>query len=124
MVSCTCSVGACSVRPMSGSDGRYMSIDSGPSAVRNDSNKVSANVPGANIQSCSALVDRRRLTSLAQDRRRVDAENLVAIGRGEIKRADVPHAIEHAHVIRIIAAQEDAIGADGGDQEFDGGLRV
>src|SRR6516165_10012568 len=34
---------------MSGSDGRYMSIDSGPSAVRSDSNKVSANVPGRSI---------------------------------------------------------------------------
>ena len=43
-------VGACSARPMSGSDGRYMSIDSGPSAVRNDSNKVSANVPGRSIR--------------------------------------------------------------------------
>src|ERR1700691_4142164 len=106
MVSGTCSVGACSVRPMSGSDGKYMSIDSGPSAVKNDSNKVSANVPGVNIQWCSASLDRCRLTLLAQDRRRVTTENFVAVGGGDGERADVPHAIQHAHVIGIIAAEE------------------
>jgi len=34
---------------VSGSDGRYMSIDSGPSAVKNDSSRVSANVPGRSM---------------------------------------------------------------------------
>src|SRR5271170_4153735 len=122
MVNCTCSVGAWSVRPMSGSDGRYMSIDSGPSAVRNDSNKVSANVPGVSIQWCSASLDRCRLPLLAQNRRRVSAENCVAIGGGKLERADVPHAIQHAHVVGIIAAEKDAVGADGSDQELQRGL--
>src|SRR5579872_5342548 len=49
MVSCTCAVEACSASPIAGSDGRYMSIDSGPSPVKSDSNKVSAKVPGRSI---------------------------------------------------------------------------
>src|SRR5690348_12794968 len=49
MVSCTCAVEACSAWPIAGSDGRYMSIDSGPRPVSSDSNKVSAKVPGRSI---------------------------------------------------------------------------
>src|SRR5579864_603003 len=49
MVNCTCAVDASSARPISGSDGRYMSIDIGPSAVNSDSNNVSASVPGRSI---------------------------------------------------------------------------
>src|SRR5690242_19849513 len=49
MVSCTCAVEACSASPIAGSDGRYMSIDSGPSPVKSDSSKVSAKVPGRSI---------------------------------------------------------------------------
>jgi len=35
--------------PIAGSDGRYMSMVNGPSAVRNDSNNVRPNVPGRSI---------------------------------------------------------------------------
>src|ERR1051326_2294303 len=49
MVSCTCAVEACSASPIAGSDGKYISIDSGPSPVKSDSNKVSAKVPGRSI---------------------------------------------------------------------------
>src|ERR1700686_893140 len=49
MVSCTWTVDASSACPIAGSDGRYMSMVSGPSAVRNDSNNVRPNVPGRSI---------------------------------------------------------------------------
>ncbi len=64
MVNCTCTIGAFNECAMSGSDGRYMSIDSGPSAVRNDNNKVSAKEPGASIGN-----DVRKISaSIAPDR--------------------------------------------------------
>ena len=49
MVSCTWTVDAPSACPIAGSDGRYMSMVSGPSAVRNDSSNVRLNVPGRSI---------------------------------------------------------------------------
>jgi hypothetical protein len=49
MVNCTLAVGAASARPISGNDGRYISMESGPSAVSAANNKVSANVPGRSI---------------------------------------------------------------------------
>ena len=49
MVSCTCAVEASSWRAMSGSDGRYISVVSGPIAVNAASNIVSAKVPGRSI---------------------------------------------------------------------------
>src|SRR5580692_2338408 len=55
MVNGTSRMGACSARAISGSDGRYMSIDSGPSAVKNDSNSVRANVPGVSMAMNLAL---------------------------------------------------------------------
>src|ERR1043166_2512374 len=45
MVSCTCAVEAVSCRAMSGSDGRYISVVRGPTALRPASKAVSANVP-------------------------------------------------------------------------------
>ena len=50
MVSCPCAVEAPSVRTMSGSEGRYMSVVSGPIAVNPASNAVSANVPGRSMK--------------------------------------------------------------------------
>src|ERR1700687_2772304 len=84
MVNCTCAVDASSARPISGSDGRYMSIDIGPSAVNSDSNNVSASVPGRsigkefqkNVVGSYALAQRlylqlrRELVELRQQRRR------------------------------------------------------
>src|SRR5580658_2658831 len=154
MVSCTCSVGACSVRPMSGSDGKYMSIDSGPSAVKNDSSRVSAKVPGRSIialrfpgvaqhepRRSGALQNRDRgklrirgdpgsavhrfalhrvretkaasFPLLAQNLGRVAAEDLVLIGGRKAGRANLPHAFARTHVVGIIAAQENAVGAGG-----------
>ena len=49
MVSCTCAVEAPSSRAMSGSDGRYMSVVSGPIALNAASNTVSAKVPGRSM---------------------------------------------------------------------------
>ena len=49
MVSCTCAVEASSLCAMSGSDGRYMSVVSGPIAVMAASNAVSAKVPGRSM---------------------------------------------------------------------------
>ena len=50
MVNCTCAVDAFSWRAMSGSDGRYMSVVSGPIALNAASSAVSAKVPGRNIK--------------------------------------------------------------------------
>ena len=49
MVSCTCAVEAPSSRAMSGSDGRYMSVVSGPIALNAASRTVSAKVPGRSM---------------------------------------------------------------------------
>src|SRR5262245_19377389 len=49
MVNCACAVEALSWRAISGSDGRYMSVVSGPIALNAASNVVSANVPGRSM---------------------------------------------------------------------------
>ena len=49
MVSCTCAVEASSWRAMSGSDGRYISVVSGPIALNAASIAVSAKVPGRSM---------------------------------------------------------------------------
>ncbi len=54
MVSCTCAIGAPSSRPMSGSDARYISTDSGPMLVSRASSNVSGKVPGRSIKSTLA----------------------------------------------------------------------
>ncbi len=49
MVSCTCAVEASNWRAMSGSEARYISVLSGPIAVKAASNAVSAKVPGRSM---------------------------------------------------------------------------
>ena len=49
MVSCACAVEAPSSRAMSGSDGRYMSVVSGPIALKRRQQAVSAKVPGRSM---------------------------------------------------------------------------
>src|SRR5262245_59537991 len=49
MVNCACAVEALSWRAISGSDGRYMSVVSGPIALNAASKVVSANVPGRSM---------------------------------------------------------------------------
>src|ERR1700730_5216083 len=71
---------------------------------------------GTRIMPASAIALSQ--TFLAQDLRRVTAENNVAIGRGDVRRTYLPHAFARAHVVRIIAAEEHPIGADRGDQKF------
>src|SRR5580700_2172617 len=56
MVNCTWTVDAPSACPIAGSDGRYMSMVNGPSAVRNDSSNVRPNVPGRSIAFISSPV--------------------------------------------------------------------
>src|SRR6202044_754313 len=63
-------------------------------------------------------------TLLAQDLRRVTAENDVAVGRGDVGRTHLPHAFTRAHVVRVIAAEEHPIGADRGNQKFQRRLGV
>src|SRR4029077_16553858 len=63
-------------------------------------------------------------TLLAQDLRRVIAENDVAVGRGNVRRTHLPHAFAGAHVVRIIAAEEHPIGADRGNEKFQRRLGV
>src|SRR5580704_9768809 len=63
-------------------------------------------------------------TSLAQDLRRVTAENNVAVGRGDVRRTNLPHAFSGAHVIRVVAAEEHPICADRGNQKFQRRLGV
>src|ERR1700722_7077025 len=57
-------------------------------------------------------------TFLAQDLRRVTAENDVAVGRGDVRRTHLPHAFSGAHVVRVVAAEEHPICADRGNQKF------
>src|ERR1700719_2803145 len=61
---------------------------------------------------------------LAQDLRRMTAENNVAVGRGDIRRTHLPHAFSGAHVVRIIAAEEHPICADRGNEKFQRRLGV
>src|SRR3984957_14434253 len=63
-------------------------------------------------------------TFLAQNLRRVTAENNVAVGRGDIRRTHLPHAFARAHVVRIIAAEEHPICADRGNEKFQRRLGV
>ena len=75
MVSCTWTVDAPSACPIAGSDGRYMSMVSGPSAVRNDSNNVRRESAGTEHRALSLaqrldLQLRRELVELRQQRRR------------------------------------------------------
>ena len=61
---------------------------------------------------------------LPEDRRRVSAENRVAVGGGDIGGLDLPHAFAGAHVVGIIAAEKDAVGAGRADQKFQRRLGV
>src|SRR5579864_9379688 len=63
-------------------------------------------------------------TFLAQDLRRVTAENDVAVGCGNVRRTDLPHAFARAHVVWIIAAEKHPVGADRGNQKFQRRLGV
>ena len=60
MVSCTCAVEAPSRRAISGSDGRYMSVVSGPIALSAASNAVSAKVPGRSMIGIPKIMRRLR----------------------------------------------------------------
>ena len=46
------------------------------------------------------------------------AEDQIAIGRCDAKRANLADAFHRAHVVRIIAAEKHARGADRGNQKF------
>src|SRR4029077_4033617 len=83
----------------------------GKPAATNESlsNEVTA-LAGTRIMPASAIALSQ--TFLAQDLRRVTAENNVAVGSGDIRRTHVPHAFAGAHVVWIIAAKEHPIGAD------------
>src|SRR5579862_8809081 len=77
---------------------------------------------GTRIMPASAIVLSQTL--LAQDLRRVTAENDVAVGRGDVRGTHLPHAFARAHIVRIIAAEEHPIGADRGNQKFQRRLGV
>src|SRR5580700_5140117 len=99
----------------------------GKPAARNESlsSEVTARA-GTRIMPASAMnssLDSSQ-TFLAQDLRRVTAENNVAVGCGNVRRTHLPHAFSRAHVVRIIAAEEHPIGADRGDQKFQRRLGV
>src|SRR5580704_3889579 len=59
----------------------------------------------------SALLMMRlcRHALLGENLRRMAVQNLFAIARRNIKPLHVPHAVEHAHVVGIIAAEEYAV---------------
>src|SRR6202008_2469250 len=63
-------------------------------------------------------------TLLAQDLRRVTAENNVAVGFGDVRGTNLPHAFARTHVVWIIAAEEHPIGADRGNEKFQRRLGV
>src|SRR5580693_5581777 len=63
-------------------------------------------------------------TLLAQDLRRMTAENDVAVGFGDVRGTHLPHAFARAHVVRIIAAEEHPIGADRRNEKFQRRLGV
>src|SRR5215472_10808089 len=67
MVSCTAAVEASSAWPIAGSDGRYMSMVSGPSAVSSDSSRVSAKVPGWSMKASPMCHDRTRRAAARQE---------------------------------------------------------
>src|ERR1700722_19693347 len=77
---------------------------------------------GTRIMPASAIDSSQ--TFLAQNFRRVTAENDVAVGRRNIRRTHLPHAFSGAHVVRVIAAEEHPIGADRGNQKFQRRLGV
>src|SRR5580704_5482304 len=56
-------------------------------------------------------------TLLAQDLRCVTAEDNVAVGFGDVRRPNLPHAFSGTHVVRIVAAEEHPIGADRGNEK-------
>src|SRR5580698_4685605 len=96
---------------------------SGKPAATNES--VSSEVTacaGTRIMPASAIVLSQ--TFLAQDLRRVTAENNVAVGCGDVRGTYLPHAFSRSHVVRIIAAEEHPICADRGDQKFQRRLGV
>src|SRR5579864_2623061 len=64
------------------------------------------------------------IRSQAQKRRRMAAEDGVAVGRRDVERTHMPHAIHHAHVVRIIAAEKHTVGAGRGDQKLERRLGV
>src|SRR5580700_5910274 len=94
---------------------------SGRPAATNESlsSEVTARA-GTRIMPASAISSSLDLsqTFLAQDLRRVTAEDNVAVGRGDVRRTHLPHAFSGAHVVRIIAAEEHPICADRGNQKF------
>src|ERR1700720_2938571 len=102
--------------PVISSAQRVASAAGRPAATNESlSSEVTARA-GTRIMPASAIALSQ--TFLAQDLRRVTAENNVAIGRGDVRRTYLPHAFARAHVVRIIAAEEHPIGADRGDQKF------
>ena len=73
MVSWTCAGDALSARAISGSDGKYMSVESGAIAVNAASRAVSAKVPGRSIGGFPRVVPQRKpgdAECLAQGRAR------------------------------------------------------
>src|SRR5580704_5823340 len=96
---------------------------SGKPAATNESvsSEVTARA-GTRIMPASAIALSQ--TFLAQDLRRVTAENNIAVGRGNIRRTHLPHAFAGAHVVRVVAAEEHPICADRGNEKFQRRLGV
>src|SRR5580693_1890900 len=67
---------------------------------------------GTRAKSASAIVLSQTL--LAQDRRRMAAQNGIAVGGRDGGGAHLPHAFARSHVVGIIAAEEHPIGAGRG----------
>src|SRR5579872_4780431 len=93
---------------MSGSDGRYMSIDSGPSPVNIESRIVRANVPGRSI-SRSPAVTAKKLWPMKESRLALAQRFHVQLGSQFVELFEELAGDRHAGMPALVAALRAAI---------------
>src|ERR1700692_4402272 len=101
---------------------RVASAAGRPAATNESASNEETARAGTRIMPASAIALSQ--TFLAQDLRRVTAENNVAVGRGDVRRTNLPHAFARTHVVRVVAAEEHPICANRGNEKFQRRLGV